>query len=339
MRKVTVHFNSQLHHFSQLLADLEYLNRQGEIELIYKINPGQYPGDIFRIDVDGLMFFFDLSDNSRIYNQLYETSDFYVKRMLLKTDAAQMSKLIPYGFYFPAYLENRTMKYLFLKDRKYLKYAAKYWNFPSRLFRLKDSISVNHYLKIHSPPSNSNIIFFRARLWNPANNEVLWKKEERNLLNHQRIEINRLLQQKFPSEFIGGILKDEYSLQQCPDLILSMKDYHRKNYLKILKNAAIGIVNQGLEGSIGAKMGEYVSNSLAILSNPIDQFELPGSFAEHLNFLPYKSVEECVSLVVELSQNHQLRKDMQENNSAYYAEYLRPGQKILKILEQAGVSD
>ena len=320
-----------------MLADLEYLSKQDKINLAYKIEPGKYPGDVFRVDVDGLKLFFDLSDNSRIYSKLYEAGDFYVKRMLLKTDAAKMTKLIPYGFYFPVYFDNPAIKCLFLKDKKYFRYAIKYWELPSRLLRLKDSIAVNHIFKVHSPPSDKDIIFFRARLWNPASNEVQWKKEERAVLNEQRIEINRLLRDRFPTEFIGGIQKDEYSLRQCPDLVLPTKEYHRRKYLQILKNASIGIVNQGLEGSMGAKMGEYVANGLAVITNPIDHFELPGSFTQGNNFLAYQNVEECISLVEKLFDKPELRKEIQERNAAYYADFLYPGQKILKILKQVGI--
>src|SRR5690606_11500727 len=101
-----------------------------------------------------------------------------------------------------------------------------------------------------SKAGSARQIIFRARLWNPGNNDTQWKKKERILLNDQRIEINRLLKKEFLSGFTGGILKDDYSEKICPDVLLPEGGYHRKEYLGELKKASIGIVNQGLEDSI-----------------------------------------------------------------------------------------
>src|SRR5690606_10135231 len=105
------------------------------------------------------------------------------------------------------------------------------------------------------------------------------------------IEINRLLKEEFKSGFTGGILKEGYSEQKCPDLVLPEGGYHRKEYLGKLKKASIGIVNQGLEDSIGAKMGEYVANSIAIVTTSIDKYELPGPFEEGENYFTYTNAE------------------------------------------------
>lgn len=333
MHKVSVHINSTLHHFSQLLAGLEFLNKEDQISVEYKLEPGKYPGDVFKVEVNGLKVFFDLADNSDIKKEIYEEADFYVKRMLLKTDYENSEKLIPYGLYYPVYFSNPSLKYLFLKDRSFLKYSLKYWKSVSALFNLKDGISVNELRKMESDPAEGDQIIFRARLWDPSNNPTQWKKEERIILNQQRVEINRALKRNFGSKFTGGILKNEYSEKVCPDLVLCGDDYHRKSYIKILKTTSIGIVNQGLEGSVGAKFGEYVANGLAILTTPIAQIVLPG-FEEGKNYITYTTTEECIEKVEELMQNSTLRKRLQENNKNFYTEFLHPGKKILRILDQ-----
>lgn len=333
MHKVVVYFNSTLHHFSQLLAGLEFLNNEKRISLHFNLELGKYPSDIFKIEIDGLKVFFDLSDNSRIYKNIYEESDFYVKRMLLKSDAEVMEKLIPYGLYYPVYFKNNRLKYLFLGDSSLLKYSLKYWRSISRIFDIKDSIAVNEISLTESGPSSNSQIIFRARLWNPANNDTGWKKKERNILNQQRTELNRLLKNRFDSEFKGGILRDSYSRVVCPDLLLAENEYHRKVYLKELKNSSIGIVNQGLEDSIGAKMGEYVANSLAILTTSIDKYKIPGNFSEGSNYLTFTTAAECLELAEKLLSDSNLRMTIQTNNENYYAEYLHPGKKIDLIIK------
>lgn len=334
MYKVVVHFNSTLHHFSQLLAGLEFLSMKKKIDLSYNLELGIYPIDIFRIELNGLNVFFDLSDNSRIYNSIYEQSDFYVKRMLLNSDFENKKKLIPYGLYYPVYFRNRNLKYLFLKDTSLLKYSLKYWSVFSQVLNIKDCIAVNELSRMESEPTSSKQVVFRARLWNPENNDTQWKKEERVILNDQRTEINRLLKKEFDSNFTGGILKDSYSEKFCPDLLLPEDEYHRKEYLNILKMASIGVVNQGLEDSIGAKMGEYVANSIAIVTTSIQKFKLLGAFKEGEHFLTYTNPLECLEQTKKLVEDSNLRTKIQMNNTVYYKEYLHPGNKVNRILDQ-----
>ena len=329
--RIKVYFNSTLHHFSQLIAGLEYLSQNKEIDLEYFLDLGCYPLDIFRIEYNGLRVFVDMADNSRIYESLYNESDFYIKRMLLKSDYQERRKLIPYGFYYPVYYQNSYLKWLFLKNKKFARYSVKYWKLMSEILNIKDSIAVNEISELESKPSDSRTIIFRARLWNPENNNEEWKKRERMVLNNERIEVNRILKTEFNSDFIGGILKDKFSEENCPDLILPQIEYHRKSYIKALKKSSIGIVNQGLEDSIGAKLGEYLANGLAVITSPIHKFQLHGDFRENQNYLSYSSVEQCIEIVKHLHKDDNFRKNIQNNNFKYYHQYLQPGKKMKHI--------
>ena len=81
-------------------------------------------------------------------------------------------------------------------------------------------------------------------------------------------------------------------------------------------------------------MGEYVATGLSILTTSIDKYKLPGNFKEGQNYLNYDTAAECLKLTSMLLKNKQLRKSFQENNAAYYKEYLHPGKKIQNILDQ-----
>ncbi len=331
MDRVTVFFNSTLAHFSQLITGLEYLRSQNKIELRYHLELYQYPVHIFRIDYNGLSLFFDMSDNSKVDWKIYEESDFYIKRMLLKTDYYQYNKLIPFGLNYSVFYENSFLKYLFLKKRGLLKYSLKYFKVLSNIIGINDSISTNYLGNMNAAPFLGKQILFRARLWNPDNNETDWKKKERIILNEERISINRLLKKDYTTHFKGGIHKEAFSEIQCPDLLLSKKEYHKSTYLKELKASSIGIVNRGLENSISWKMGEYVAHGLAIITSSIDKFELPGNFREGENYLKYDSVNECLEITELLFKDDELRAKIQKNNEIYYQNYLHPGAKIIQI--------
>ena len=128
-------------------------------------------------------------------------------------------------------------------------------------------------------------------------------------------------------------MRDEYAEKECPDLLLSQKDYHRRTYVKLMQHSSIGLVNQGLEDSIGAKFGEYVAHSLAIITTPIDKYRLLGPLAEGKNYLVYQNAAQCLDLTERLFENQAIRTKMQQANKEYYQEYLHPGKKLEKIFE------
>lgn len=334
MRKVVLHLNSADHHFSQLISGLEYLKLQNKLDLSYQFNPEKYPENILKLEVSGATVFFDLADHSNIDQSLCLQAHFYVKRMLLKRDLEKSSKLIPYGLYHPVYFNNSYLKYLFLKDISYWKFSLKYWKTFSGALGIQDSIAINDLANIVSAPSESNKILFRSRLWDAGKEHPDWKRDIRRVLNAERIKLNLLLQEKFGKAFIGGIRNDCFATKECPELMLPEKEFDRSKYLEKIKESSIGIATPGLEGSIGAKFGEYMANGLAIITNPIDEFQLLGPLKEGLNYLSYSTQDECLEKTELLFSNDDLRRNMQRANREYYDKWVHPGMKMTKILER-----
>ena len=334
MPKVTLYFNSTLPHFSQLFAGLEFLAAKKKISLTYQLDPGKYPVNIFKLQVNGKIIFFDLADYSGVNLDLYNECDFYIKRMLLKTDHEQMPKLIPYGLYYPVYISNDYLKFLFLKDLSYWKYSLKYWPFFSRILKLKDSIATNNFLKMSSEPADTKKVIFRSRLWNAGEHHPKWKREKRNRLNDDRVKMNRLLRRELGADFAGGVRRDSFSEKICPDLLLSEKEFHRKIYLRELRKSSIGIMSPGLEESIGAKFGEYMAFGLAVITSPVNRYQFLGPLKEGEHYLEYNSTEECLEKTMALYSNDSLRRKMQQANIKYYNDWLHPGVKLQKLIEQ-----
>lgn len=333
MRKVTVHFNSVLPHFTQLLTGLQYLKDRNLIDLQYRLNIFEFPPYIFKVEVDGRQLFFDMADNSIIHTEIYDRADYYIKRMLLKSDFKRKNKLLPFGLNYGVYYKDNYLKTLFFKDWKFMKYSLRYSKTASKILNIKNGIHTCELSKMHSLPSRGRNIVFRSRLWDPSRNICGTKKEEREIMNRERIELQNSLQRIYENKFRGGIETDPYSKNMARDYLLSKEEYHKKNYLQLLKKSSIGIVNQGLEKSIGWKFGEYISHSLAIITTPINEYQLLGPLKEEEHYFSFKTAEECLKKTDLLFSNDKLRMEMQQANVEYYRQWLHPGQKILKIFE------
>lgn len=333
MRKIIVHFNSVLPHFTQLLTGLQYLEDKNLIDLEYRLKKFEFPAYIFKVEVDGCQLFFDMADNSHINPEILERSDFYIKRMLLKSDYRSNKKILPFGLNYGVYYKNNYLRSLFFRDRKLLKYSLRFSVLGSRLLNIKNGIGTCELSTLQSLPFQGKRIVFRSRLWDPARTDNPWKKEERLILNKQRIALQESLKETYKTAFKGGIHREAFTKDLPQDLLLSDADYHKKNYLRMLRNSSIGIVNQGLEDSIGWKFGEYISHSLAVVTTPIDKYQLLGPLKEEEHYLTYRSSEECLEKTHMLFTNNILRREMQRANRSYYESWLHPGKKLLKIFQ------
>ena len=335
MIKVIVFINSSLAHFNQLYCGLELMKQKKLIKLSYKIEKEKQIGEgVTRIQVDDKNVMIDVKDSNLIDMNSYNKSDFYFKRMLLKKDDLKYDKLYPYGLNYSVMTESLGLQYLFLKKIKYLKYSLKYFKSLTRVLKINDSLVNCHYKNFERKPNYQlqSLILFSARLWNPANNSEKWKKNERRVLNEQRISIIRFLKNEYGSMFKGGIQSDDYSIIECPDLIVNTNFTSKKDYLKLLKKTTICVANQGLEDSIGWKFAEYISNSSAILTTPIDKYKTLGSLKEGVNYLTFNTKEEFNNKLQTLLNDKEIYNNMIKSNYNYYQEYLHPLSKMKKIL-------
>ncbi|ANW96349.1 hypothetical protein AXE80_08690 [Wenyingzhuangia fucanilytica] len=324
-----------------MYAGLEILKQDANYTVEYIYNYHTLPSNLTKIIYNDLTLIFDIDDSQNIVFEYYDQCDFYVKRMLTKEDYKKHPKTIPYGLNYSLIHPNCFLKKIYLKELKFsdlykrfkyatifIKYSLKYHYFLSKTLNINDSIANNNIKNMTSSPSDSNKIIFRARLWNPLN------KEDRNIINQERIDLNRKLKEKHNSNFIGGIQTDSLSIKICPDLIIPKKTSDKKAYLKDLKKASIGIANVGLDGSIGWKFSEYITHSLAIVTNPISQFQIHGNLQANINYLEYSNNDECINQVQYLIDNPEKRKEMQYNNFKYYNDFLKPEKKLKLIFDE-----
>ena len=148
-------------------------------------------------------------------------------------------------------------------------------------------------------------------------------------MNETRIEAVRALRRM--ENTVAGIIPDEFSQRTCPDLLLAKEQSSSKVFGEELRRSDIGIVNEGLRGSPGWKIGEYVAASKAVLSNAIESV-VPG-FELHTHYLRFDDPREIPDLVSKLRSTKDYRA-MQAANWEYTRAYLHPERYLPRILER-----
>jgi len=339
MVKVKIFMESNLAHTQQVYTGFSMLRDIGIIDLeLVKGDRLSMVSPFIRLEIEGKSICFDLSDTHEFQSQeLLNSCDIYFKRMLLKEHETQ--KIQPYGLNYPVLYQNDS----FVRRG----YATGGWKGLVRSFARKNSL-LSTLLDINISSKNSLVqhfeqlprlelaemgVIFYSRLWNPEKIQDSTKRLQRELMNEIRIKAVALLKQELGSRFIGGIQLDAYSKKVAGNsLVQDNSVVHKKSYLANLRKSHIGIATEGLEESIGFKLAEYMAMSMAIVSNPIDMYSLPGNFEKGIHYLPYTSAEECASQCIRLMEDKRMYLNMSVNNMRYYTDYLRPDKLIFNCL-------
>ena len=62
-------------------------------------------------------------------------------------------------------------------------------------------------------------------------------------------------------------------------------------------------------------------------------YSVPGDFREGVNYLSFRTAQECVEAVARLVESPELLQSMKRANAAYYQQYLRPDVLVKNTLE------
>jgi hypothetical protein len=273
------------------------------------------------IDVDGRRAVCDYTDGFSIRPVANTTT--YFKRSVAPDDA---SRVVPLGFHF-----NYSYRLYRLLGRP--GFAARR-NFVE-IRRALDALQLtggSHFSRgvaqMFTPPAdNGGRVIFFTRLWEPHSRIDADEQERRRRMNQVRIELVRALR-RIPNTACG-IFPTELSRRLCPDLLMSARDAASRNYGTALRSADIGIANEGLKGSPGWKIGEYVAGSKAIVSNSIECV-IP-EFQEGVNYSLFSFAEEIADLIADLRRNKRYR-EQQQANWEYTRRYLHPDVYFSRIL-------
>ena len=73
-----------------------------------------------------------------IHPGIYDRADYYIKRMLLKSDYRSNNKLLPFGLNYGVYYKNNYLKTLFLKDWKAGKILSSFFQYCLKNFKYQE---------------------------------------------------------------------------------------------------------------------------------------------------------------------------------------------------------
>jgi hypothetical protein len=170
----------------------------------------------------------------------------------------------------------------------------------------------------------NEFILYKTRLWNPDSARTDLKKNQRQIQNELRINWVKWLHKNFQN-VNAGIQIDTFSKKMVESkyLLDSNKTNPETHFIDV-KNAGICIADDGLEDTLGWRIGEYVWFNKPILTTPIN-IMLPGVFEESKNYIAcdkFASEKEFVSKVSDLLNVNKMNK-MAEENFNYYNQYMK----------------
>lgn len=330
---------SNIAHTYQVYTGLCMLRDMGIINLeLIKGNEQPANSSLIRLEMDHKQVCIDLSDSCEFRNNEWlSSSDLYFKRMLLKENVNE--KIRPFGLNYPVLYSNDNFVargYALSGLKGGVRSLARRNPILSSILDINiahKNSSVSHFERLPLLETDNMRVIFYSRLWNPDKVNDNGKKNQRMVLNDIRIKAVSLLKKELGNRFIGGIQRDEYSEKVAGEsLVQDNSIVHKKAYMANLRKSHIGIATEGLEESIGFKFAEYISMSMAIVSNSLESYSLPGSLSANKNYLSYETAEACVSECFKLMEDKNRYFEMCMNNMQYYNNFLSPDKLMLNCL-------
>jgi len=322
-------YYSSSRHLNQIYDGFEKLRKMGIVDISLKNVDGNETKPLLKVRVnnkytviydtyDGMNWIDASVEENLNYFKKNIKADFYFKRSYSKElveYAPNNCEIHPLGLFVNL---NHDLKYKkTIKDifRKYTK---------------KRHIS-SHDLEFYPMVWKEDRILFLTRLWDPDEVSLKHLKEERILLNTNRMNAVKACQKEFGKSFIGGLQQNTFTMNTAKDLIMPASLTKKNTFIHTIKQSNVCISTSGLHDSIGAKFGEYVSASRAIISEPLT-YEPPGDFKENKNYLSFNDENELLTKIHYLLQNKDIMVNMMHHNFTYYNNYLRSDKLVLNTL-------
>ncbi|MEO8534401.1 MAG: hypothetical protein ABI441_11645 [Flavobacterium sp.] len=283
------------------------------------------------LHINDKTIFLDYSDNI-LFIDNPKKYDFYFKRSLLFQDYKENIHPLNLQVNFSYKALTLLMKFKFKdltdkRNRTEIVRAMDYFNLAANLSH--NAMDVRNFPK--KVTDNNGKIIFHSRLWNPDNNADLDEKIRRESQNEFRIEACRIIKKNFKNVSVG-IFPDELSKKNAPELILAIKNTSKKEYFKSLRNADIGIADDGLKYTPRWKIGEYVLFGKAVVTTPLNT--VAADFREHINFEKVENRSSYLELPEKIEYLLEGKRylEVAENNLKWSEAYLHPKNYIRRIL-------
>jgi hypothetical protein len=283
--------------------------------------------------VNNKSFLVDCSDSDQMLS-VYQHIDAYFKRSLRNHHSFDLDYPVhPFGFNYGLAYKPFSFKRLssFQRDKLFL-----FRTLPIIRLFANNNYDLVDYRKMHAPPvDNGGSILLLTRLWDPSTVSSVEKKEYRVHLNKVRIDSIRSVKRAFSNRVVAGIQDSPLARELCPDLIIAASTTSKKAYLQLLRRADICIATNGLENTLGWRIGEYVAFSKAVLTEPFD-INIP-SWEEHEHYEEFDN--DNLPKKIELLLKGRRYKEMQQSNYNYYNQFLEPGALFERMLMSVNAVD
>jgi len=286
-------------------------------------------------------------------------NDVYFKRSYANVELCRLSerdrvKVRPYGFNYACSTDSQVRSLLFAKQlvsfewmntahrqgplrsmRRLLGHPVRWLNGKPIEVTASSPLPYMDF-EVGAAAEAKRAVIFLTRLWRPSDEPGV-DSDRRRQLNEARIELIRTLRRRLGQRFLGGVERDPYSEQECPDCIIDSATI-KTSYVRFMKDHLIGVATTGLHGSVGWKLAEYIAAARCIVSEPIRPEGSLG-FAEGTHYLSFHAAESCADACLRLLDDPTLAHKMRVANEDYYQRELRPPAMILKRLTRAMAVD
>ena len=365
---VLTYGNNTEDHLSQIIAGFTMLKRQQFINLNILFDPNlknsQIHNAVIKLEVNDKTIIYDLADgyqsfhDMQKFDSLLNDIDFYFKRSFdaeKHCNLVNKNKIKPLGLNYHVSCPGNHYDFLKPKSINIVARLKEIYNYMRYEKRFHSKI---YYPKFENEPSKKNNdykILYSVRLYDPAKLnkrdiekgypelssleiDEVYENWYRILarVTQQRIEIVKVLKQRFGDKFIGGISEDDYALKVVPELIAPKSMTMKYEFMKLLKTNIICVSSEGLHHSIGWKFAEFVSASKAIVTDRL-AYSLPGNFQKDKNYLEYTNTDELIKQLETLLNNTDLIKNMEVENYIYYKNYVKPDRLVFNSLKEANI--
>jgi hypothetical protein len=338
-------FGNELHN-QQVLAGLEVLRRRGELQFVYR-----YDGlDLFGIDTAGMSKYaaiyqyvvlriqgigdivFDSNDGDGILHKLYDACFLYFKRSYCPNTHASFTRMHPLGLNYEARAPFISLSALYRAvalsktGSEGIRSLLRALRLP-KPYILDPNAGTGEEINFEAPPS----VLFLARTWDPARTRTEHRTHYESI-NEMRAECVRRLRDAFGQQFTGGVIRTAHAAQFCPDCLTQVDlKTDRRSFLGLAERHQICVASRGLHDSMGWKVAEFVAKGRAVVTEKM-RFVAPGPFSEAINYLSFRTSDECVEQCANLMRNDELRFRMMIANRAYFLGYVLPESLVRNAL-------
>lgn len=213
-------------------------------------------------------------------------------------------------------VEAKFDRFFFKRIKKSIEKQLAHWKF------INTSRNINSFDSFNNP--NENIILFQTRCFLREDNKDL--KE----IHEDRYEIIKLLRKEFPQNFKGGFITSKIVNEKYSDAITNLK-VDPESYLKLVKEAKIGIYTRGIQRSPAWKMAEYLSQGKIIIAEKLET-ELPITLENEKHLLFFEKLNDISLLCRKVLEDETLAEELRLNARKFYEENIKPTQNIKRII-------